>query len=220
VIYSDDEKLRYEVERAIGQEPGLRLLDFNISVDRGRVSLRGVVGRLSEKELALAAARGVCGITGVDDGIAVETSHVPSDRDLAQELDEELDEEIRAGTARVGATAQRGEAVMVGTAGSVRELADARQSAAGVRGAPELLDGARIGNPYGADPVKLVNAIADAFRRHPVLHTRMIRPLLEESGKVVLTGQVRTEDEKQEALSVASGVPGVHTVHDQLEVLP
>ncbi len=214
-----DTRLAYEVERAISHLPGVNIHDLRVEVQDGRARLIGVVEEYSQKQAALDAAMAVDGILGTLDSIAVETPRPARDRDLASELDEALSAEDED-PAGVGASAVRGQAQLRGYAASVEDLGRAITTAGEVSGTVGVIDSARIDNPYGADGLDLVNAVADALGRHETLRTRAIRPMLEETGKVLLVGSVQSDAEREEAVRVASGVPGIHTVREELRVVP
>jgi osmotically-inducible protein OsmY len=73
MLQNDDNRLGYEVERAIGLLPELDLRDLRVSVDRGRARIQGVVGSAAHRQAAIDAAAGIEGIVYVDDAIAVES---------------------------------------------------------------------------------------------------------------------------------------------------
>lgn len=71
-----------------------------------------------------------------------------------------------------------------------------------------------------ADPelTGLEDAVIDAFLGDPVLSERGIDVGAVSRGIVELSGSVRTEEEADQAVRVANGVSGVHTVVNRLEV--
>lgn len=216
----EDQRLVSEVERAIGLLTNVSQYELRVTADRGRVRIEGVVHHLDAKREAIEAAWKVAGVAAVDDAVAVETPHPPRDAAHSEALDEALEEDEEVAAIRLGADSAQGQAVMVGTAESVRELGRGIDTASEVLNTTNVIDSARIGNPYGPDQTQLANAVADVIRKHPVLHNRQIRPIIEETGKVVLIGQVRNEGEKREALSIVSGVPGLHSIREELEIVP
>ena len=216
----DDGRLVHEVERALGRLPGVNLANVRVTADRARVRLVGVVPTLAEKQSAIDAAYGVQGVVAVDEAIAVETPDVPRDPELSRQLGEALDQDEDVDAVALGAQGVQGQARMVGSAASIDELRRGIDTAGGVTGPSNVIDSAQIDNPYGADRVDLVNAAADALREHPVLRTRPIRAVLEGTGKLVLAGQVRTEAEKTVAIETIAAVPGVHSVREELDVIP
>jgi osmotically-inducible protein OsmY len=81
MIVKDDEELAQEVLRAIGMVPGVDERQIQVTVDRGRVRLQGVVRSAEEKQQAMAAVVQVAGARSIDDAIAVETE---SDQPFAE----------------------------------------------------------------------------------------------------------------------------------------
>lgn len=219
-MQQEDQRIAYEIERMLGQLPGIQIRDLQVSVTDGQARIQGVVPTLDDKQAALEAAVHVSGVVGVIEAIAVETQQIRSDRDHDESLGTALDDEEEVDVARVGAVARSGTARLVGEASSISELTRAASTAEGVRGTVNTLDSARIENPHGTDRIDLANAVADAFSRDPVLRLRSIRPELEDTGKLVITGNVRSPGERLRALEVAAEVPGVHTVREELQVIP
>lgn len=216
----DDRRLELDVDRAIALLPNVNRNDLRVTSIGGRIRIEGVVRNLSMKREALDAAYRTPGVLGVDDAIAVETPRPPRDAELSEALDAALEEDDEVSAVRVGANASRGQAIMVGAAQSVGELDRAMDTAAEVRNTTNVVDSARIENPYGADTLGLVNAVADVLRSHPVLRNRQIRPNLDGTGRILLAGQVRSEEERQEAVRVVSRVPGLRTIREELVIVP
>jgi osmotically-inducible protein OsmY len=216
---SQDERARYEVERRIGMIPGVRLADLQITVANGAARIQGVVPTLAARQAALEAAREAPGVYSVQAAVSVETTHPPTDQELEQAADDALFEESDE-SMEVGTAFRRGTARLVGEASSVAGLGRAAETVEGVPGTVNTIDSTRIANPYGSDQLGLVNAVADALNRDPVLRERSIRASLEDTGKIVLRGTVRTPDEPRRALEVAAEVPGLHTVREELQIVP
>ncbi|MFN3653151.1 MAG: BON domain-containing protein [Armatimonadota bacterium] len=214
-----DGHLVFQVERAIGQLPGVNLNDLRVTADKGVVTIRGAVRTLADKMAALEAASQIPGVRSVIEAVAVEIPHQVPDQQLSQDLDEEI-AEAEIDPRRLGADAIRGQAVLTGSARSLGELSRAEVAAEGVTGISNSYDTTRIENPYGPDQADLANAVADALRRHPDLKHRQIRPLVEETGHVVLVGQVHSEEERLLALQVTTTVAGVHSAREELAVVP
>ncbi|HTE20657.1 MAG TPA: BON domain-containing protein [Armatimonadota bacterium] len=73
MLRNDDTRLAHELERKLGQMPGVNLFNLKVGVQNGRALLSGIVASPEEKQAALSAAAGIEGVTSVDDAIAVET---------------------------------------------------------------------------------------------------------------------------------------------------
>jgi osmotically-inducible protein OsmY len=217
---SNDQRLAYEVERAIGLLPEVNIQDLRVSVVEGRARISGVVRRLREKHAAIDAAFRVQGIEAVDEAVAVETPTPETDEHLAGALGEALAEDRALDPRRVGADPAHGQARLVGRVSTLHELHRVVETTGTVPDTVNVIDSTRMENPWGPDQIDLVNAVADALRGHPVLHLRQIRPVLEETGKVVLRGEVRSDEEREQAVVLAAGVTGVHTVREELDVVP
>ncbi|MGV3720890.1 MAG: BON domain-containing protein [Actinomycetota bacterium] len=217
-----DERARCDFERRIGMIPGVRLADLQIAVANDAARVQGVVPKLAARHAALEAAReapGVHSVQSAQAGISVETTHPPTDQELEQAADDALFEEGGEAMA-VGAVSQRGTARLVGEASSIAGLGRAAETVEGVPNAVNTIDSTHIAIPYGSDQLDLVNAVAYALNRDPVLRERGIRAALEDAGKIVLQVTVRTPEEPRRALEVAAEAPGVPTVREELQIAP
>jgi hypothetical protein len=71
----------------------------------------------------------------------------------------------------------------------------------------------------GRERTRIEDRVLDALWDDDRLARRRI-DVHEEQGRVELLGKVRSEDERERAVSIASGVKGVDLVIDSLEVVP
>jgi len=88
----EDQRLAYEVERALGMLPGVNLRNVRARVTDGRAVITGIVVTETEKQAILRAAERVPGISGVEEAIAVEdpgtahSVHVEGAMEAGEEL--------------------------------------------------------------------------------------------------------------------------------------
>ena len=72
----------------------------------------------------------------------------------------------------------------------------------------------------GRERTRIEDRVLDALWSEPRIARRRIDVDETESGHIQLTGMVRTEAERDEAVDIAAGVKGVTMVLDGLQVVP
>lgn len=214
-----DRELKQRVEHALEWEPSIDQTDVGVSVDDGVVTLRGNVRSYAEKATAERVALRMYGVKGVanDLNVRLGVGDERTDTDLAQAAVTALTWNTIVPRDRVTPTVSQGWIALKGTvewqyqkdaaARSVRDLA-------GIRGVTnEIVVKPRVST---AD----VRAkIEQAFTRSAEIDARRIS-VTAQDGKVILTGNVRSWAERQEAERAAWAAPGVTQVDDRLAITP
>ncbi|HEY8470559.1 MAG TPA: BON domain-containing protein [Longimicrobiales bacterium] len=72
----------------------------------------------------------------------------------------------------------------------------------------------------GRRRTRIEDRVLDAIWADRVLGRRAIDAQEVEEGRIVLLGQIRSEEERERALAIAGRVKGVNAVEDRLEVVP
>jgi osmotically-inducible protein OsmY len=143
-----------------------------------------------------------------------------TDDELRRDVAAELAWEPRAGDA-ISVTARAGHITLCGLAQTVRERAEAGRAAARVRGVASV-DNQVLVRPPAGDPAR-----DDAELRGDVLNALMLDrhiPMTVEArardGLVTLTGAVDWHFQRAEAEFLASNVPGVTAIRNEITVGP
>jgi osmotically-inducible protein OsmY len=211
--------LQLHVQNALDWEPSIDAADIGVSVNNGVVTLHGDVRTYSEKTAAERVALGIYGVKAVANDVTVRLGdgHKRTDTDIAQAVVSALrwntlitDEKIAVSVSdgwvtlkgRVSWEYQRAAA-----ANAVRDLT-------GVRG---------VSNTITLEPhvtsLDVKTKLEAALQRSAEIEARRINVAVTDS-KVILSGNVHSAFERDEARHAAWAAPGVKDVEDHIAVLP
>ena len=214
-----DRELQEQVLSALEWEPSVDAADIGVSVEKGVVTLRGEVTTFAERGAAERVALRVYGVKAVANDLEVKIlpSVKRSDTDIAQAVlsalkwnsmvpDEQLSVAVSNGwvtlTGRVDWEYQRAAA-----ATAVRDIL-------GVRGVTNTI----TLEPHVSIP-DVKAKIEAALKRSAEVDARRINVAVAD-GKVILSGNVHSWNERDEARRAAWGAPGVKDVDDRITVVP
>jgi osmotically-inducible protein OsmY len=214
-----DNDLKQHVQSALDWEPSLDASDIGVSVDEGVVTLRGNVASHAEKIAAERVALRVYGVKAVANDLVVHlvSGFERTDTEIAQAAVAALKWNTVVPKDRVTVTVANGWLTLNGTldwqyqrdtaGGAVRDLM-------GVKG---------VTNNISVQPrVKTIDVrdkIEAAFKRSAAIDARRIN-VTAADGKVILSGNVHSWVERQEAERAAWAAPGVTQVEDRLTIVP
>jgi osmotically-inducible protein OsmY len=214
-----DKELKQHVQNALDWEPGLDATDIGVSVDGSVVTLRGNVASYSGKMTGERVALRVYGVKAVANDLVV---HLPSglertDTEIAQAVVSALNWNTVIPDNLVSVTVQNG---WITLAGAVNWNYQRDAAARTVR---DLLGVKGVINHIVLKPqVKTADVrdkIEAAFKRSAEVDARRVS-VVAEDGKIILSGNVHSWAERQEAERAAWSAPGVKLVEDRLTVVP
>lgn len=214
-----DHDLKRNVENALDFDPSLDASDIGVSVDEAVVTLRGNVASYAEKVAAERVSLRVYGVKAVANDLTVRlgTGFERTDTEVAQAVVSALRWNTMIPADRATATVANGWVTLNGT------LDWQYQKDAAARAVRDLMGVKGVTNNIVVKPrVKTVDVrakIEDAFRRSAEIDARRIN-VTATDGKVILSGNVRSWAERQEAERAAWAAPGVTQVDDRLAVVP
>lgn len=212
----NDKALHAEIVEALDREPKVTSGDIGIAVEFGVVTMTGTVHSFAEKWAAEDAVKRVKGVRGIANEINVDLPgmHRYDDTDIAQSAVSILEWDVLLPTS-VQVTVQKGHVTLSGTVShhyQKREAAAAIGRLGGVRSVTN-----DINVQSGVEPQDVQKKIEASFQRAASFDAHRIT-VTAQDGNVILDGAVRSLAERDEALSAAWAVPGVHNVVDKLSV--
>lgn len=214
-----DRDLRQNVERALEWEPSVDASDIGVSVAAGVVTLRGNVTSYAEKLAAERVALAVYGVKGVANDLVI---HLPSlyhrtDTEIAQAATAALGWNVLIPADRVTVTVTNGWVDLHGTVDWQYQRDAALRVVRHLTGVTGVTNGIVIKARAKAADVRA--QIEAAFRRSAEIDARRIN-IAADAGTVVLSGNVHSWAERQQAERAAWAAPGVVQVDDRLAIVP
>jgi len=214
-----DNDLKQHVQSALDWEPSLDAKDIGISVDEAVVTLRGNVASYAEKVTAERVTLRVYGVKAVANDLAVHLINAfeRTDTELAQATVAALKWNTMVPNDRVTVTVSNGWLALNGT------LDWQYQKDAAARAVRDLTGVKGVTNNITVKPrvrtIDVRDKIEAAFKRSAEIDARRVN-VTATDGKVILSGNVHSWAERQEAERAAWAAPGVTQVEDRLAIVP
>jgi osmotically-inducible protein OsmY len=214
-----DRELQQQVQDALDWEPSIDAADIGVSVDAGVVALRGEVRSYAAKATAERVALGVYGVKAVANDVEVRLNdgQQRTDTEIAQAVLSALKWNTVVPDDRITTSVSNGWVTLNGRVDWMFQRASAERvvrDLVGVRG---------VTNNISVEPhvsaVDVKTKIEAALRRSAEVDARRIRVGVI-NNKVVLTGNVHSWFEREEARRAAWAAPGVKDVEDRIAVVP
>jgi osmotically-inducible protein OsmY len=214
-----DKQLQDNVQAALDWDPSIDVTDVGVTVDQGVVTLRGVVKTYSEVAAAERVALGVYGVKALANDLKVRivNGNERTDSDIALAAVNAIKWNTLIPSDKVSVSVSEGWITLKG------DLDWQFQREAAGRAVRDLIGVVGVTNNIN---VRQKVRIADveskfitALKRSAEGDARRIH-VGATDGKVVLTGNVRSWAERQEARRAAWSAPGVTDVDDRIAVVP
>jgi len=217
-----DKELKQHVQNALDWEPSIDASDIGVSVDEGVVTLRGNVGSYVEKVSAERVALRVYGVKAVANDLSVRliSGYERTDTEIAQAAIAALKWNTVVPADRITVTVANGWVTLNGTVEYYHQSAAAERVVRDLTGVRGVSNSILLKAPaVPVRPSDVAAKIEAAFRRSAEVDARRIN-VNAQDGKVILSGNVRSWTERQEAERAAWAAPGVTQVDDRLAVIP
>lgn len=214
-----DKQLQDNVQAALDWEPSVDVTEVGVTVEKGVVTLRGDVKSYAERAAAERVTQGVYGVKGIanDLNVRLGPGRERTDSDIALAAVNALKWNADVPADKVTVAVSKGWVTLKG------ELDWNFQREAAERVVRDLTGVIGVSNQVSVRPrvsVTDVQAkIEAALKRSAEVDARRIH-VGAADGKVVLTGNVRSWAEREEARRAAWAAPGVKAVDDRMVVTP
>jgi osmotically-inducible protein OsmY len=214
-----DRQLQEHVQNALDWEPSIDAADIGVTVDKGVVTLRGDVKTYAEKAAAERVAQTVYGTKAVANDINVRlgTGAKRSDSDIAQAVLLALRWNSVVPDGKIAVSVTDGWVKLSGSVDWEYQRSAAQRVVrylTGVVGVSNLLT---VEPHVSATDVQ--NKIEAALKRSAEVDARRIN-VSATDGKVVLSGNVHSWFERDQARRAAWAAPGVKNVEDRISIVP
>jgi hyperosmotically inducible periplasmic protein len=236
-----------QIQARFFADTGIRGREIGVATNDGVVTLSGHVDDQQEKERAVAIARGIEGVTRVDDRLLVQPAAAstapvatagvapPDDGRVTSSIQAKfyLDNLVKG--RRIDVSTQQGVVTLRGEVASDNERAQALLLARTTEGVDRVEDGLTVNPALGEAATSstpqaptvapqaqsqddaLARGIEDKFSADRQVKTGSIE-VSARDGVVLLDGTVPTNAAKQRALTIARGTDGVTQVVDRIRV--
>lgn len=214
-----DRDLQRHVQNALEWEPSLDATDIGVSVENGVVTLRGAVRSYSEKTTAERVTLGVYGVKAVANDVSVRLAdgQARTDTDIAQAALSALRWSTVIPGEKITVSVSDGWITLKGRVNWEYERAAAAavvRDLAGVRGVTNAI----VLEPR-VSATDVQAKIEAALERSAEVDARRITVAVADH-KVILSGNVHSWFERDEARHAAWSAPGVREVEDHITVVP
>jgi osmotically-inducible protein OsmY len=214
-----DEKIQKDVMDALKWEPMLTVSEIGVAVKNQIVTLSGTVDTYSKKSVAEVAAKRVAGVKAVALDIEVRLSSIGkrSDTEIAQAVVNALQWDTQVPAGKIIAKVEEGWVTLDGNLEWSFQKTAAYNAVKNLYGLKGIINNLKIVS--GAKPNEIKQSITKAFKRSATLDANKI-DVETFVNKVILSGTVRTLEEKKDAEEAAFAAPGITEVENNIIVEP
>lgn len=212
-----DYQIKEDVLDELAWQPDIDETQIGVIVEKGVVTLSGVVDNYSKKLAAERAVKGVEGVRAVALDIEVKygSAYKKTDKEIAKAIINALEWNSSVPEADIEVRVEDGWVYLSG------QVQYSYQKEAAKKAIEKLLGVRGVSNTIGLEdnikPGEVKEKIKKAFQRLASLEADNI--ILETYGHTVtLRGNVHSLKEKEDAETAAYNAPGVHEVNNELEV--
>ena len=213
-----DSDIKRLVTEALAWEEKLPYQNVRIDVDRGVVFLSGIVDTLEQKVKAVRATERVAGVTCVVDNIVVKPARKATDEELREIVSRLISEDGRITSSKdFEVSVENGIASVRGEVATVAEKWAALDDARSVSGVKDVIDEIIVIPQETVSDHTLEQLVTAEMTSALGLDARLIHAHVKD-GLVHLQGTVRFASQKSMAEQIASEIPGIRGVKNDIIV--
>ena len=214
-----DRELQEHVQNALDWEPSVDAAEIGVSVDGGVVTLRGDVRSYAERAAAERVALRVYGVKGVANDINVRLGdgQQRTDTEVAQAAVSALKWNSMVPDDEITLAVSNGWVTLKGHVDWEYQRAAAANAVRALIGVRGVTNAVTV-QPH-VSSVDVKSKIEAALKRTAEVDARRINVAITDS-KVILSGNVHSWFEREEARRAAWSAPGVKEVDDRIAVVP
>jgi osmotically-inducible protein OsmY len=214
-----DNELKTHVQSALDWEPSVDPSDIGVSVDDGVVTLRGNVASYAERMAAERAVLHVYGVKAVANDLAVHLGSLfeRTDTEIARAAVAALKWNALIPKDKITVTVASGWLTLTGAVDWQYQRDAAFRAVRDLTGVKGVTNSVTVKSHVKSTDVR--DKIEAAFKRSAEIDARRVN-VTALNGKVILSGNVHSWFERQEAERAAWAAPGVTQVEDRLTITP
>jgi osmotically-inducible protein OsmY len=214
-----DRQLQEDVQQALDWEPSVDAAQVGVTVDKGVVTLRGDISSFAEKQAAERVALGVYGVKAVANDLTVRLSaeRTRTDSDVAKAIVSALRWSASVPHDKITVAVTNGWVKLSGKVDWDYQRSAAARIVRDITGVLGITNGISVEPHVSATDVQA--KIEAALKRSAEVDARRIN-VAASDGKVVLSGNVHSWFERDQARRAAWAAPGVTEVDDRIMVVP
>lgn len=213
-----DSEIKEDVLDELMWQPNVDETQIGVIVEKGVVTLTGVVDTYAKKVAAEKAVKNVVGVKAVADDIEVKygDAYKKTDKEIAKAVVNALSWNASVPDDKVEIEVRDGWVYLSGELQWFYQKDAARKAAENLLGVKKVVNNITL--KQAIEPSEIKNKISKAFGRLADLDAQNIK--VEVDGhKVKLKGKVHSYAEKEEARRTAYFAPGVYEVENELEII-
>lgn len=214
-----DTSLKHDVEDELEWDPVIDASKIGVAATDGVVTMTGTVRAYSDRWNAERIAKRVHGVKAVanDIEVVIDNAEHRDDADIAASAVNALHWNFSIPNERIKVTVSKGWITLDGEVDWQYQKRAAEDAVRHLRGVRGLSNQIIVRPKVQATDVK--EKIESALRRNAELDARKVN-VETNGGNVVLTGEVRSWVEREDAVNAAWAAPGVARVVDRIEIRP
>lgn len=214
-----DREIQQDVLKEFRWDPRVDPTEVGVQVDRGVVTLTGIISSYAKKIAAKEAAHRVAGVLDVVNDLEVvpPTSFTRTDQDIARAVRHALEWDVLVPDAHIHSTVSKGWVTLEGAVERWSHRYDAERAVERLTGVKGVNNQITVRTTVKIDPESVRKSIEDALDRQAHREASRIGVHVKD-GVVTLSGSVHSWAEKNAVHNVVGFAPGVRTVDDRLTI--